>query len=297
MFFVFLFFMSRFIWSVEVVGANEQNKLKAEKALDEIGIKNGVLSEKIDVKNLRNELLLKVNELSWAAINIEGCDVTVNVTETEKKDNILNEPSNLVSEYDGIIVSVEAIKGSAAVTVGEAVRKGDLLISGVLEYNDLYTELVRARGKVMAEITESIKVSQPLKVTEKVKTGEEKKLTLIDFFGLKIPLFLGGVNGKFEVSSTKTPVKLFGKKLPIEIITNKYSFYEEENMYFSKANALTLARKTLDEKLEKFIGEGKILDINISEKIVGNNLELVAKLRCEKNIVLEEKIVLSTSNQ
>ncbi len=297
LFFMFLFIMSRFVWNVEVVGANAENTVKTKIALNDIGIRNGVLSEKIDVKSLRNELLLKVSELSWAAINIEGCEVTVNVTQTEKKDEISNEPSNLVSMYDGVIVSVEATKGSAAVTVGEAVRKGDLLISGVLEYSDLYTELVRAKGRVMAEITETIKVSQPLKITEKVKTGYEKKLSVIDFFGIKIPLFIGGVNGNFKVSQTKIPIKLFCKTLPIEFITNKFSFYEEKEVYFSKANASILARKKLDEKVKKFVGDGKILDIKISENIAQDNLEIVAKIRCEKNIVLEEKIVLSTSNQ
>lgn len=296
-FFLYLFIMSRFVWCINVSGTSLENTEKIINSLKEVGIYEGVRASSIDAKTVRNELLLKVNELSWAAINIEGSTVTIDVKETTKKDSEDTTPSNIYAEYDGVIKSVEALTGTAVVKPGQAVRKGDMLISGIVEYSTLHTELVRARGTVTAEIEETLKYYSNFKIKEKIRTGETKERTVLEIFSLKIPLYFGEITGDFECDIKSNNIKLFGKNLPIRKITKTFYFIEERENYFTKTNMKSGAEKILNEKIEKFIGDGKLLGKEISEIEDEKGIEFTAKILCEKDICREEKLLIGTSNQ
>lgn len=293
----FLFFMSGLVWNIETLGVGENNKAAVIKSAKEIGIDYGVKVSSIDTKVMRNELLLKAKELSWAAINIEGCSVTIDATETEKKDEITYEPSNLKAMYDGVITAVEVKKGTAAVSVGQPVRKGDVLISGTVEYKDMHTELVRAKGTVIAEIESTLTVSQPLKIKENVRTGKEKKLYAVNFFGIKFPLYLGGIKGKYEYEKEEKSVKLWKKHLPITITEKIFYETREKETYFSHSDAKKLCEEKLNEKIKEFVAEGEILSKKITEKADGDSLDLTVEIKCKKNITFEEKMLISTGNE
>lgn len=295
--FVFIiFFMSDFVWNVEIKGASEENIPEISSTLEAIGLKEGIRISAIDPKVMRNNLLLNANGLSWGAVNIEGCTVTVDVKETNKKEEISKEPTNLKAECGGIITKIEALEGTTIVRVGDAVSKGDLLISGIIEYKDLHTQLVRAKGKVYAETEKTIKIVQPLKINEKVKIGKTKKRSVISFFGIKIPLYFGDISNEYICETTEQYCKVLGVKLPIKIVTKKFEFVKDEEKYFSVSNAKILAEKNLEKEINEYILDGKLLSKNITEYSDKNNFVLIAKLKCEKNIILEEKMLISTRN-
>ena len=52
----------------------------------------------------------------------------------------------------------------------EAVKKGQLLVSGIREFEDGSEQFVRSKGNVFAEVEYSFETVQPLKVTEFIKT-------------------------------------------------------------------------------------------------------------------------------
>ena len=55
-------------------------------------------------------------------------------------------PCNIVASQDGTIMGIEATVGVAEVRSGDAVLKGDLLISGITENLDKTYNLKAARG-------------------------------------------------------------------------------------------------------------------------------------------------------
>lgn len=297
LFFAMLYFLSGFIWNIDISGNNTVTDADITKALEEIGIYEGVSTSKINTENHRNALLLKCKNISWAAINIEGSRLTLDITEAKFKDEKDEEPSNLKADSDGIIKSVEIISGTANVKVGDAVRKGDLLVSGMLEYEDKHTEFVRARGKITAEVEKSFKITQPMKVKEKLRTGESEKRSVLSFFGIKIPLYFGKISGSYE--SEKTNNELFSDKpyLPIKLISKTFNYTDEKEYILSEEEAKSRAIAQLEEQLNSYLGEGEIIDKKITCRKENENFVVLAQIKCQKDIIFEEKLLLNTRNQ
>ena len=145
-------FLSLYIWSIEVEG----NKLvKSNEILSDcqkIGVFEGMRKSKISPKNAAGRLLLLNDKLAWCAFNIEGSVITVNVTETKNMTNGKdNNPSNLIAKEDGIITKIDVNSGNTVVKVGDAVAKGDIIVSGIVESMNS-TAFVHSSGSVEAVI-------------------------------------------------------------------------------------------------------------------------------------------------
>ena len=93
----FLYVMSGYIWLIDVEGNVRIDDAVILSACEEMGIKAGIKSESISPKADAQELLLMVDDLAWGSLNIEGCRLTVNVTEVREKaeDNSVTTNLNL----------------------------------------------------------------------------------------------------------------------------------------------------------------------------------------------------------
>lgn len=295
-FFVILNFMSGFAWNICVNGNTTVKSEEILKSLREIGIYEGVEIKSINPAQKSNDFLLKQKGISWAAINIEGSKITVDLTESETEQERDTSPSNLKSKCDGVIKKIEVLNGTVNVKVGDAVEKGDLLVSGVKEYNDLSTKFVRARGKIYAETETIIHLEQPLKVTEHIKTGEVETLSAIKLFGVNIPLYLGRVEGEYWVSKYETEVSSGEAYLPIEKVERTFYKIKKTTYNITRSEGeKRLKEKGLDAT-QKWCEGGEITykkETIICEKGI---LKLKIEIRCIKDIVLEEKIQIDTSN-
>lgn len=133
-------------------------------ALEELGVRRGVLKSGLDAREIQLEVQLKVDDLSWAALNIRGTTATLLVRERtvppQKIDTKV--PANVVAARDGQIVSMAVTDGRAAVRKGDAVREGEILVSGVFEDRWGLNHLLRANAKVIARVPESLAVEVPL---------------------------------------------------------------------------------------------------------------------------------------
>lgn len=283
-FFAFLYVMSGHIWVIEVEG----NKVVKEKEIitlcQELGIRTGVSSKNIKAKALAQELLLKSDKLAWASFNVEGSCLTVNVTEIKEKDEDNSVPCNLVSTSDGIITHIDVTAGNCLVKVGEAVSKGDVLVSGIIE-NQSGTKFVHSIGKITADCESEIIICQPLKTTAKYPTGETKEKSVLEFFGIKIPLYIGSEKGKYDFTIRKNQPNLFGRKLPITIYTKRFAFYEEDTVKLSYQKACEM----LESKLSKQ-HDGKIKEKEFLQN--GNEVELRTVISQNKEITESENIII-----
>ncbi len=296
LFFIILKFMSGFVWNICISGNETVKNEVIIEALEKIGIKEGTKISKIHPGDKRNELLLECDKLSWAAINIEGSKLTVDVS--EKKPGIVSDttPSNLIASCDGVIKKVETISGSSEVKVGEAVKKGDLLVSGLVEYSDMTSSFVRARGKIIAEVTGEFSYEQPLKVVENRKTGTVIKHNVLDLYGIKIPLFLGKVN-KPCIGECINRSPSNGKPyVPINIIKGRFSLTSAENIVLSRDEAEKRAKKGIDNLIEKEFESSEIISRNDSVKVLGDRVIIKSEVKGKKNIASEEKIMVDTRN-
>jgi len=291
-----IYFLSGCIWNICISGNKNIKSSDILDSLNRIGIYEGAFKSEIDAEEKRNELILEQKGLSWAAINIEGSKITVDVTETKILEENDDSAANLVSSEDGIIKKIEVKRGVTEVKVGDTVQKGQLLVSGIKEYDDGSVGFVRAKGNIYAEVEYSFKTVQPFKVTEFIKTGEKKEKKVLNFFNLKIPLFLGGVDVPYVTYQENIKISSGDSYLPIKIITKSFFKTEEKTYFLTTQQAEKRAEKLAEEKVKELTQGGKIIDKNHQITVDKENLVVTTKIKCLKDIVFEEKLLLDTSN-
>lgn len=225
-FFAVLQFMSGFIWVVDVNGNKTVSESEIFSACSELGIKIGAKRDEIDTKNTPQELLLKMDELSWASFNIEGCALTVNVTEIKPKKEDNSVATNLKAKCDGVVKRIDVTSGNCVVKVGDTVKKGDILVSGIIE-NASDTKMVHSIGSIVAQTEETITLSEPFEKEIEYPTGKIAKKSVLEVFTLKIPLYLGKEKGDYSAVLKKQNLKLFSQKLPITLHTKKFIFTQK----------------------------------------------------------------------
>lgn len=295
-FILIIYFMSGCVWNISIVGNKNIKSSEILLALNKIGIYEGARIKNINPEDKRNELLLEQKGLSWAALNIEGSKITVEVSETKVTDKKENTPSNFISSEDGIVRKIEVKKGVTKVKVGDTVQKGQLLVSGMMEYDDGRVNFVRSKGNIYAEVDYSFETIQPFEVTEFIKTGEVQKRKILDFYGFKIPLFLGGMETPYITADEEPKISSGESYLPIRIISRKFYKTKETTYKLKMEQAEKRAIKSAEERVEKLLNNGEILTKNHTVSVDNEKLIVKTEIKCLKDIVFEEKLLLDTSN-
>ena len=154
--------LSNVIVALDVEGCEGAEKQEILQALDEAGVRFGTWGPGVDTELVHNKLLLLLPHLRWAAVNISGLRATVLITPQPDSPPIVQRQgaSNLIADADGVITNVSVLSGQAACKPGDAVLKGDVVISGVVDL-ERCTMVTRALGEVFAETRRQIEVVTP----------------------------------------------------------------------------------------------------------------------------------------
>ncbi|MDE5604992.1 MAG: sporulation protein YqfD, partial [Eubacterium sp.] len=131
----FISFMGGFVWNITVSGNNRVTEVKIVDYLAKNGFKIGTRWDNTDKEQLEVSIMAEFEDVAWISINKIGSTASIEINETVHKPDMVNQKkiTNVKAAKDGVIVKVEAFGGWAEVQKGDAVAKGDLLISGVRE--------------------------------------------------------------------------------------------------------------------------------------------------------------------
>lgn len=240
-----LFISDDFVWRIDVSGNESVPSERIVDELRELGFGLGTYHKDVDFDVLHNRFLMASPDIAWIAINMKGSVARVEVREYMPGGKPKpTARANIVAACDGVITNVMPYSGSAQVKIGEQVKKGQLLISGIVEYEGADTEYVYARGEVYAEVAREIYVRIPLSYEEKVKTGDA-----VSEYGIKIfdrEIFFGG-RGRIDtafydtITVTGDLVLLNTVTLPIELIETRHERVENVTRTLTPEEAAALA--------------------------------------------------------
>ncbi len=290
-FLLLLYIFSLFIWNVSVVGNETVSKDEIIKNANEIGVKNGALISRVDSQLLREKMLLKNDKLAWCSFNIEGTKITINVSEIVEKEE--SYPTNIVADYDCIVSDILVESGVANVKKGDAVSKGDILVSGISSLNENY-KFVKAKAKIEGIITEKVIVSGEFSGEKLVPSGKIKKQNTLEFFSLKIPLYFGKIKGEYLEEINIRNLYLFGEKMPISVHNRTLTLLENRGFNRNREELLFGLENEIKNKIQENTSDYEIISKNIEAK--DNNLTLIYSIKFTKNIGKEEKIIFNISN-
>lgn len=290
-----VFLSSFFVWDINVSGNVNLTEAEIMERLDAYGFRLGTFIPSADTDEICERILLEAGNISFMKINMRGTVASVEIH--ERKDDAVAEedtsPSNLVAKYDAQIERFEVSGGVPAVEYLQAVKKGELLVSGIIDSNALGYRLVRARGKVFARVTLAFESTIPFETTQKTYTGEEISEKSIKFFSKSLNL-LKNTNIPYEKYDTivnEEKLYLFGIiELPIFVCAVTYKEYEEKPYTLTREEAYARARTALSEQTESALAEAEILSRSTSLTEDETAMYLRTEVYCIIDIAEEVKI-------
>ena len=155
------------IFTVDIEGALGQSRESIEAELSELGVRVGARIKDVDRAEAVSGFLKRNPQYSWASLDFDGTTARLMLLPRTEGGEESVMPRILVSDCDGVITAVSVYSGKALVSVGDVVKKGDLLISGYVsgcgpQYGD--DPMLRyegADGEVYAYVRESVSVTVP----------------------------------------------------------------------------------------------------------------------------------------
>ena len=290
-----LILSSLFVWDIDIKGTDRIPEQVILEALEKRGLRLGTFVPSVDTEISEEFLILDVDGLSFVSINLRGTVVQVEIREREKNTDIVDtqSPSNLIATADGQIEALMVTGGLITVKLGETVRKGDLLVSGIIDSAALGYRLVRARGKVLARTTLTYHVEIPYETTEKIYTGTFYTQKSLKFFSKTIKLFRKDsiCTSSCDKIETERRIYLFDLiKLPIFITETQYAEYEIVQKTLSQKEALAEAYRQLRALYETDLAEAEILGRYTSFSEDETKIKLSQQIECIINIAREVKI-------
>ena len=296
LFMISLFILPEYVWNINIYGNKDIKTNQILSALNELGVYEGAKINKIDARTIPSELKLKISDIAWVAVNIEGAVANVEITERVIADVEDTEPSNLIASQDGCVVSIKSLSGTSKVKVGQTVRKGDLLVSGVLEFKNGKNEFTRSHGEIICRTREKITVKIPYEQKSIIRTDKVKSRAVLSTPFFDLPLFLEPIKYSYQKYINTNLIEYNNNYVPIRIITAKFYETKENIIMIDEDTALILAENELKQREDTLLSNAKIVAREV--KIIKNNdaVSLKAEYICEKNIAFEEKIIFGTVN-
>lgn len=280
--------LSSFVWTVDVKPTESVSEYKIRQALEKQGLYSGVWKNSINPDTVERDTMLDLGSFGWMSINITGTNAQVSISEKylpEDTQGDETKPCNIKAKKDGQIVKMDIKSGSNAVKLGDAVTKGDLLVSGVVSTTNGGDHLRPAVGAVYARTTFTKTVAQPLCYIQSMPTGITSERSVLNFIGIKIPLGLSYVPSENYVKQGEyQDFVSFGNTMPVGVYNQHCTEYlsEEVKLTEEQANESCLAQLSLYEAFE--INKCKIEERKLTPKIQDNAYIVTAEYTCIEDI-------------
>ena len=142
---------------VQIEGNTHVESRRILESAARCGIAFGASRREIRSEKIKNALIECIPELSWVGVNTYGCTAVISVRERVKESDTENihGVSSIVASCDGVIRQITVLQGNRVCSVGQAVTKGQVLISGYTDCG-ISIQATAAKGEVFAETSRSV---------------------------------------------------------------------------------------------------------------------------------------------
>lgn len=319
-----LLFSQCFLWAIDVNGCETLSPQVILSVAEEAGLYKGRFLPSCDMEAVAGSILSELPGVGFCAVNKIGSRVEIEINEIAQIPIVLpSDPCNIIAAETGQIVYMEVYNGQENVKVGEAVGKGQQLVTGITESADGKTRYVHASAKIIADASFSHDFTLELRQKEKNYTGKSVHRYSLELFGGKIPLYLPepaekaftaakqflGKAGQFlfdgpepdaepeppeeilwESEITRAPLTVWGVQLPIGLVTETREGYTETDRTFTEEEALSLLHQAAAAWEEENLADGEILEKEEKMETDGKEAVLHVDYLCRMDIASPRKV-------
>lgn len=293
--------LSQFIWLVEINGVENSDIESITAVLDDIGVKRGALKKSLpEGMEMKRAIVSNSDSIAWAWVYVEGVKARVEIYEQTLPPNVIDKdtPCDVVSSCDGVIKHLTVKNGEEKVREGDAVRAGDIIVSGkVAAYKEGYQEeYIYVHSMASAEAYTTHRKSGEYKTyyESRTPTGKRKIRYSAEFMG-KI----------FSLPAKKIPYEeydVFEKRhelyIPFfgytgialcEVRADEVTVRREP---LSVQTTVEFAKNDLEEKISGELMAGSVLeDENIEYDIKDNEtINVTLEMNFTENIAVQQPL-------
>lgn len=274
-----LFALSRFIWKININGNDSVTDDSMLQFLEEKNSSYGTHISDIDCTKLEEEIRSCFDSIIWTSVKREGTTLTVDVQENLV---VASQPSgtqlpkefqkqeqkgyDLLALHDGTIESIYVRKGTPMVQQGDAVKKGDVLVSGALPiYDDSGTltdyQYCTADADILLRTDYTYKDSFSARHMQRDYSGRKENRYGLGFGDsyFQLPWKKPGYK-QYTQMDTRMQLRLCDSfYLPIYFVRRTYEEYKETEAVYTKTEAKQQAAANLTEFLEKLTQKGVLI--------------------------------------
>lgn len=257
-------------------------------AAQECGIQFWAPRREVRSERMKNALLEALPELRWAGINTYGCRAVISVSEkalqTDQPET--SSVSSILASQEGIITSATATQGNLLCREGQAVKAGDVLISG---YQDcgISIRAVRAEGEVFALTNRNLSVIAPMDWAVKGENTEVRRKYSLIFGKKRINLWKG--SGISEGRCVRMYEEYYitlpgGFRLPVRVGVERVMDGSTVNEVYPEDEAVAMLTDFAERYLNQQMVAGRITQSHIQTTCDGAICRLTGNYFCVEMI-------------
>ena len=297
---VIISFLSGFVWNIEIVGNERIKDIEIAEFLNSNGLSRGVWWDSVDKDRIENLMMASFEDCAWVHINESGTTARVEINETKKQPRVVDAKGfyNLRATDDGIIVKATVYDGWQVAKKGDAVTKGDLLISGVYDSEKKKgNQFAHARGEYIARVRAPFKTVVSRTQKRKSYTDEDEYKTLL-FYGLKIPLYIGAKNlNSADMEESVEYLEINGNEIPIGTSTVALRRYTVTDYTLNDRELTALCKSEIDKKIKSDFSDCEVISDNIKIALGADSAEIKGTVTVLKDIGVEKRVKIKNNRK
>lgn len=251
-----LLISSTYVWDVRYTGFDTVNQFEVQEMLEAMGLKAGARINDLNRTQAEKAVMENFKALAWVNIYCKGTQLNVQVVEADlPKKMIQNQGvADIIAKKDGYIVDMRVFAGAPAVTEGQTVKKGQVLISGDVFQEGVFVMQVAARGEVYAKTSYTGATAKPLTQMVAQKTGNVYNMKYIRLGDNIYPITQGfPPYSRYEAEVDR--VTVVGENMPMSFKIYDVSI-SETKMAETPVNQAVLFAQLKEEAYNKALSGG-----------------------------------------
>lgn len=291
---IFLYILSSYVWMIEINGQKNITEKDILEKLEDAGLKSGILKAKVDKRHIENKVLVGMTELTWIGIEIKGTKAYVTVSEkiAEPEHISIEEPCNIIASKNAVVDKILVLNGDGVVKDGDTIRKGQLLVTGIIERENAETRFVHSMAKVFAKTWYEDVEEIPFKQTDYKISGRAKKVYCLELMGkeskkkIKIPY------EHYNKNVDEDYIFVFGDYVfPFKLITVTFSELIPKEKLLDTEEAKERCFERLNEKTKLHYPGGSVV-LNKKVEYFSNKESIIGKISVEVIEDIAEKQII-----
>ena len=265
-----LLFLSGRLWEIDVEGNVRNSTPEILDFLEQKGIRHGMAKGRLSCSEIAAEIRKKYPDITWVSAKMEGTRLLVTVSEgifiqtTEEKDK---SACDIMAERDGEIIKMITRSGLPRKKVGDLCKKGEILVSGILELKDDNQEVVKYEA-VHADADIYIKRQKayyheiPMIYETYEWTGKKKKGIYLKAGRFYLEIADRTKNGWYQIAEEQKMYLTKSFQLPCSIGYITQNQYRKIKKEYTREEVKKLAWHTLQRYEEKLMQKGVQISAN-----------------------------------